>query len=215
MPLDPPDYTVRPACACCPNQLHAAPQTACTVHITRPTNTHSPPELTQEQQAAIFTRLRAALASPPPYASAAGTPLNTNSSALSPLGPGQRESGVSRAAKALGSILGVLSTKYGVVKPVNDISQSNDEGQPQGELMQVGGLSLFSDCMFFRLLVFSTACLIDCLFFRLLVFWTACLSTALCLQNMCMASSACSLQRLFTAVKLHNTDAQPPRTPRC
>lgn len=42
-----------------------------------------------------------------------------------------------RDSRPLDSILGVLSSKFGVVRPVNNIDLVNDDGQPQGELIQL------------------------------------------------------------------------------
>jgi hypothetical protein len=81
----------------------------------------------------VFDRLRAALRLPPSYSGAAAASANPTPAA-SPAPAA--EAPADRAGSLLKSILGVLSARYGVVRPANQPGVMSDGGQPQGELIQ-------------------------------------------------------------------------------
>ncbi len=108
----------------------------------------SPPELSETEQAALFTKLRAALLLPPPFAGAAADPAAPDAAAAAAAAVARAalfnvsaddvaRGGAARAGRPLTSITGVLSSHLGVVRPLNDINQPNEEGQTQGELIQL------------------------------------------------------------------------------
>jgi hypothetical protein len=108
----------------------------------RPPSRHSPakppPELSPAQETALFNTLRAVLRAPPPYPGPGAQPSGAAATALEAARAlAKAEAGVSRTSKPHPGVLGVLSAKYGVVRTANNAALVNDNGQPQGELIQL------------------------------------------------------------------------------